>query len=387
MKKPLYPQQWMALHPYTLQQPSDEYYIGLANELYRHARVKEIPDSVCRDICLYAAAYLEDIVSDLRLWKTFRREHARLYQGRLLPFYTPGTDYLEEEINEEDLRFLIWNTWQKSMSPHPFISPYDAAIGELADRLMPLLDAAYEEAPENDVLRGYFDVYEDAPAFDQKMNWLFGHTYLTAPSVAPYIERVTPSDRFIIPTGPIALFLHEWMSALTERQEWKQFKGIFPPDQPLTKEQQLKNKDYYTRFTSACEGRSIVYLDGYQALRRFLVDVLGWQDDDQHTLPQMKPHRNFILMSHPEKGILLAKDICEWIADPANPLYDKAQAEENASRLLMEETLCPPDLLTYCVRNGYLPDAQIGDASSKEWVVPHADFIARHTLLYYYRGD
>ena len=83
----------------------------------------------------------------------------------------------------------------------------------------------------------------------------------------------------------------------------------------------------------------------------------------------------------------MAKDICEYIADPDNRLYDYRKAQKEAFRLLTEETLCPPDLLTYCIRNGYLPDASFPDGSGRELVQANADFVARHALLYYYRGD
>lgn len=387
MKKSIFPQQWLDVHPYRQLQPTDDYYIGLANRLFAECRLSELPEHDRKNLCVYVAAYLEDVVSGLGLWHTFRSEYSRLYDGKRLPFYPLSENYYEDEINREDVCFIIWNTWQKADYPHPFIDPTREEITRLADSFMPLLDAAYEEAPENEVLENYFSDFVDEATYDKKLTWLFGHTYLTAPAMAPYIDRVAPTDRFIMPTGPIALFLHEWVAALSDNDDWRRIKGIIPPESPLPKEQQAKNRDYYARFTAACEGRNIVYLDSYPALRRFLVEVLGWKDDDQHTLPQMKDHRNFILMSNPEKGILLAKDICEWIADPANPLYDSSVAERESIRMLTEETCCPPDLLQYCIGHGYLPDLQFGEPSSREWVVPHADFIARFTLLYYYRGD
>lgn len=388
MKKTVFPKQWLDLHPYRVQQPSDAYYIDLANRLYQSYATSEINEQVLKACALHVAAYLEDVVSELGLWQTFRKAFQRLYPGKQLPFYSIGPDYVADEINREDVCFVIWNTWQKDLQPHPFIEPGRSVIHRMADRFMEILDEAYEEAPENIYLQGFFETFESEAVYDQKLTWLFGHTYLTAPSMAPYIERVAPNDRFIIPTGPLALFLHEWLADLCSHDLWKRIKGIIPKDNPLTKEQEQKNRDYYDRFTAACKGNPITYLDGYEALRRFLTEVLGWPDDEAHTLPQMKEHRNFILMSNPEKGILLAKDVAAWIADPVNPLYDAGEAARHAFRLLTEETLCPPDLLSYCICHGFLPDLQLPDEpASSSWVVPHADFIARHTLLYYYRGD
>ena len=92
-------------------------------------------------------------------------------------------------------------------------------------------------------------------------------------------------------------------------------------------------------------------------------------------------------MVNPEKGILLAKDICAYIADKNNPLYNREEAKKHAFRLLTEETLCPPDLLTYCITNKLLPDAMLPGGEEQALVSQNADFIARHSLLSFYRGD
>ena len=75
-------------------------------------------------------------------------------------------------------------------------------------------------------------------------------------------------------------------------------------------------------------GARIVYLKSYKELHSFLTQVLQWPDDSNHTLPQMKEHKDFIMMVHSEKGILLAKDICKYISDPLNPMYDAATAAQ-----------------------------------------------------------
>ena len=83
----------------------------------------------------------------------------------------------------------------------------------------------------------------------------------------------------------------------------------------------------------------------------------------------------------------MRKISCEYIADRENPLYDSEKAQSNAFRMLTEEMLCPPDLLIHCINNKLIPDAQLPDGTEKELVQQNADFIARHSLLYYYRGD
>lgn len=378
----------MAIHPYATPQPSDEYFVKLAGRLYKAVMLSGMPEAFRKKMCLYVAAYLEDVISGLGLWRSFIDEHIRLY-GKPLPFYTLADDYLRDEVNEEDVRFIVWNTWQKAHCEHPYVNPCDERIAKQAAAFYEVLATAYEEAPENELLENYWSGYSDARDADRKLTWLFGHTYLTEPSMAPYIERVTATDRFIIPTGPLALFLHEWIERLAgdNAPAWKQVKGLFPDEPVVPDEVREKSAEMYRNFVAGTNGKRIVYLNGYGELRRFLVEVLKWTDDDNHTLPQMKPFRNFVLMTEPEKGILLAKDVCECIADPDNPMYAPDTAAKNAFRLLTEETLCPPDLLLHCLEHHLLPDAVFPDGESRTTVQENADFIARHALLYYYRGD
>lgn len=387
-KQVIYPKDWMEIHPYTLIQPSDAYFVGLANKLYAVCALDELPLLFRKKMCLYIAAYLEDVISGLGCWKGFVREHTRLY-GKPLPFYPVSSDYQSDEVNEEDICFLIWNTWEKALYKHAYINPEDERIKKQAATFYRILAEAYEEAPENPLLEGYFDSFADEKEAGRKLAWLFGHSYLTEPSMQPYIANVTPSDRFIVPVGPLALFLSEWIELLAgeNTQVWKSVKGLFQPEVAVPAKVCGKNVATYQLFVDATGGCPVVYLNGYDALRRFLVEKLKWADDDSHTLPQMKAHRNFILMANPEKGILLAKDICEYIADSANPMYNSVLASQHAFRLLTEETLCPPDLLLYVLRENLLPDVAFPDGKGHELIRQNADFIARHALLYYYRGD
>ncbi|MFR3188785.1 MAG: DUF3843 family protein [Phocaeicola sp.] len=68
-------------------------------------------------------------------------------------------------------------------------------------------------------------------------------------------------------------------------------------------------------------------------------------------------------------------------------MYNSVLASQHAFRLLTEETLCPPDLLLYVLRENLLPDVAFPDGKGHELIRQNADFIARHALLYYYRGD
>lgn len=391
---PIYMNQWLQLHPYTAVQPSDAYYVELANRLFGCLKEwTEVPVATRQQMALYVAAYLEDQVSNLGLWQTFLKEHNRLY-GCLLPFYEPkdeASGYFADEVNLDDVAFLLWNTWQKEVqhaNPITYVNPLDATLLHHAEALYAVLSEAYEEAPENAKLSDFFHGFATPAEADAKLTWLFAHTYLTQPALLPYIANVAPGDRFIIPTGPLALFLYEWIDALGGGEQWKQVPGLYVKEPVLPAEYRIKNEATYADFTAATQGSNIVFLDGYDALRRFLVDALHWPDDENHTMPQLRQCHDFVLMVNREKGMLLAKDVCRFLAAPTNPMYDQPTAQRGAFKLLTEETVCPPDLLYRSIEEGWIPDAQLpGQPDTRELVVRNADFIARHSLLYYYRGD
>ena len=331
---------WLDLHPYKAVQPSDGFYVALANQLLEVMALPGLSLDVCARMALYLAAYLEDQVSGLNLWRTFLKEHNRLYD-KLLPFYELSHDYYADEVNREDVAFLMWNTIQKAVqhdekvvdSSVPFcckgfVNPLHPVLLEVADRLYGVLEKAYEVAPENEVLTDCFVSVADEQEGREKLHWLFGRTYLTEPAVLPYLANMGPDDLFIVPVGPLALFLYEWIGALGGDESWMQVKGLFVEEPVLPAEMVAKNREIYANFTAAAHGSSIVFLDGYEALKLFLVDGLHWPDDENHTLPQLKDSRDFILMVNPEKGMLLAKDICRFLDAPGNPMYNQAEADQ-----------------------------------------------------------
>lgn len=181
-KNVIYLNDWLAIHPYTTVCSSDTFFVELANKLYAACHLEELPETFRKNLSLYVAAYLEDIISGLGLWQGFATAHARLY-GRCLPFYPTGTDYIKGEVNLEDVRFIIWNTWQKAPYSHGYVNPLDTSILKLAQAFLPLLEEAYEVAPENELLKDYFAGYADEKEADRNLSWLFGHTYLTEPSM------------------------------------------------------------------------------------------------------------------------------------------------------------------------------------------------------------
>ncbi|MCE2616701.1 MAG: DUF3843 family protein [Phocaeicola sp.] len=379
---------WLEIHPYNRQQDSDIYFVELANDLYNTYYFTNVPPFYHKKLCLNVAAYFEDVISKFGLWAAFIKKHKELY-GKPLPFFRISNDYLEDEINEEDIRFIIWNTIIKIPGNQGYVNPLASEIKEMAKAYYQVLREEYESAPANDVLTNYLNDFSDRNEANYKLFWLFARTYLNQPSVQEFSGRVTVQDKFVIPCGPLALYLKEWMELLVPDYlcQWKTVDGLFFETPQISDDIKNRSKETYENFIEGTNGNTIKYFVSYDELKQFFVEVLKWPNNDDHTMPQLKSSRNFIMMTHPEKGVLLAKDLNEYIKDPLNAQYDEQKAKKNAFKLLITPMLCPPDLLRYILSNHFLPDAELPVNGEKEMVQNNADFIARHTLLYYYRGD
>ena len=97
MKKVIFTQEWIALHPYEKADETDLYYTELANEIY-HAldeacythNFKNMDEA--KQLALSIAGYFEDVISGTGIWKTFTEECKQRY-GTYIPFYEKESIY------------------------------------------------------------------------------------------------------------------------------------------------------------------------------------------------------------------------------------------------------------------------------------------------------
>ncbi len=161
---------WLELKPYTKPTPTDGYYLDLCN------KVKLTIVSINQPLILQfhldnthinmlsclLTAYFEDKISGTNIWNTFINLHSRLYDKQL-PFYDLS-EYYEEEINLQDIRFLIWyflNTYQQD----EFIVPFNDFITETAEKVIDIFDSAWDYAPENKHLKTFYTIEENETDF------------------------------------------------------------------------------------------------------------------------------------------------------------------------------------------------------------------------------
>lgn len=175
MDNRIYIKDWLEFKPYKKQTATDYFYIKICNEVKtailadKHSFVlQEHIDSKGIDLlACFLTSYLEDLISETNIWNTFIKIHKRLYKKQL-PFYILD-DYYEEEINPQDISFLIWyflNTVQEVK----YISPFNDFIVETADTIMEVLDNAWEQAPENKHLKSFYQVNENEEDFYMARN-------------------------------------------------------------------------------------------------------------------------------------------------------------------------------------------------------------------------
>lgn len=383
------------------QTKTDGFYLDIANRLLTVAKKKNLfpsyPEKVVERAALSLIGYYQDVIADAGIWHAFIDECRRMY-GFPVPFYTsPDSDYLDYEMNPEDVRFMVWYSLSMNDENHRDAYPMDSEILEGADEWWSVLDAEYEDAPlpEDYCLAKELEMHslEDREDLYRLGNWLFLHCYLMTPAYAMTLSQKLSGIDFNNemamaevrerleqsmgedPTGPLALFLSEWLHLIVDHKPRK-----------TKKKADVAEHKYYRPFVEATGGDVIKIFSDYEDMNNFFIEVLGWEPGIEH-LAQLKGAHDYVLMVNREKGMLVAKDVARCIAKPDNDLYDKSFAEANAYALLMIRGVCPGDLLKYICKNGWLPDASFPGSNDRALVSKNQDFIARCYLQQYYTGD
>lgn len=378
---------------------TDPYYWELANRLVKVAKensfYKELPKGVIKRVALCLTGYIQDVISDAGIWRSFVEANRKLY-GWSVPFHETPEEYIDYELNREDVRFLAWYAIAMGYEETRDLYPHDKRLLELADIWYAHLESIYEEAPVPEtynISRGLdFNDQEDSKDIYRLGQWLFLHCYLLTPAFSmtlgdimsdpelikqenlPMLHERLEQSMMQDPTGPLALFISEWVYLILNGKLLKH------------KEETAEVHPYYDRFTKATGGKTIEFFDTYESMNRFFIEKLGWEAGEEH-LPMMKGERDFVLMVNKYKGMLAARNVARCIASPENPFYDKEYAKLHAFDLLTVRGLCPGDLLRVIFDHNWLPDAHFPGTDDYKLVEENRDFIARCYLQQYYTGD
>ena len=189
MKKRIYKDSWLNLKPYDKLVATDSYYLRICNKVktsivsneYFASLESYLNEEDIDYLSCFLTSYFEDIISDSNIWNTFIKVHNRLY-GKVLPFYDLDI-YYEEEINYQDLIFLIWY-FLNTIQDEKVIAPYNDFIFKIAESVVNVLDEAWDYAPENESLKSFYQIDENEDDFyiaREMISKILFETYLFHP--------------------------------------------------------------------------------------------------------------------------------------------------------------------------------------------------------------
>ncbi len=403
MKKVIFTQEWMMMHPYEKPDEVDQYYTELANRIY-HAldegcfthQFKNVDDAKQLALCL--AAYFEDVISGTGIWKTFTTECKKRY-GVHIPFYEHESDFIQntlcdndsvydqDEINFADVKFLCWHHFQQSSYVREAV-PFLFSTMELAAKLAyNILDQEYETAPENCRLYEYLcELPEEADEDDceifrrDMLIWFhYGcyfnlgnlkrlrlalqqieqtHQALSEPMVYALQMELTINSRGNL----LSLSSYEWLDRICLNQsthrlwEDEDFKKKIEerderPDhtQAINDYNLLKEKGYGDKF---------IFLEDTKAMKEFCKEI-GFQKVNDIRFPQ-NYEKGIIVYGSPYTGINITYGLAHCIATPDNPYYNAERAGQDCFNIISGDgNLIPYEIVCKMIDNHMLPDANI----------------------------
>ena len=328
MKTPsIYMKRWLEANGRTRTQPGDSWYLNFAREaltlltsssLFAGKTVDKTTETA-----LDIALYFRDTIAQTGGWRTFAARYRTLYRHPL-PFYACD-GYIEDEINRDDVCFLLWKSLTGIHPSFQFQNPYEDALLTLAGKLYDRMDSLFEEAPIHD----------------------------------------TPSPE----TWVMDLRLLETLSAPLPE---------VTPGSHLAKDVE--------RCLQYSQGNPLIYFATYEELRIFLTGTLQWEDHPDGILAELKDEKDFVIYAN-AKGMLLAPGVAACFRDSRNPAYNARTAAAKGYELFCLPGRCPFDLLKYGMHYNLLPDAALPFEGGREVLQRYWDFIARYFLGEYYEGD
>lgn len=184
---------WMQFRPYEQFAPGyDSYYLKLANQIFEVLNQPEsflrelLPREEIIELSVILSSWFEDFANEIGIWSAYTRKNKDLH-GFYIPFY-PLQDYDPDEINVEDLAYLVWH--YASLNTQKIISPNSPAILNFGEILANMFEEALEDAPGTDFYDKYLQLPDDIYFFQlkAKLHWMTFKNYLTGPDFKHDLE-------------------------------------------------------------------------------------------------------------------------------------------------------------------------------------------------------
>jgi Protein of unknown function (DUF3843) len=175
---------WMESRPYSDLGAYDKFYIGVAKKLASclidsaSLNFSVTPKQADRvEIAVIIAAYFEDFISEIGIWRAFIDRHFEVAE-RYLPFFDLS-DYDPEYVNAKDIRFLLW-VWANNLQIDSFLDPCLFVNPKLEQDLFEILEASIDHAPATSFFDEFLTLADDADfiAARKCIQWLACNSYL-----------------------------------------------------------------------------------------------------------------------------------------------------------------------------------------------------------------
>lgn len=415
MKKVIFTQEWIALHPYEKADETDLYYTELANEIY-HAldeacythNFKNMDEA--KQLALSIAGYFEDVISGTGIWKTFTEECKQRY-GTYIPFYEKESEFIKstlneddpaydpEEINIADVKFLLWHHYQQSSFVQEAV-PFLFGTLELAAKLAyNILDREYETAPENERLLTYLsempEIEGNAETTEEDIEknkeldeihrrdtlaWFHYGCYFNVGNqkrlqftlqqmanspqglTEPLAYSVQMEMTIVGRNNLLTLTSYEWLRKICRNMPthkiWEDEEFRKKAIEPHEKADHEKAIHDYNLLKAKGYEDKFIFLEDVKTLKEFLKKI-EFELPKDIRFPQ-KYEKGIILSGSPYTGINISFGLAHCIASPENPYYVQERAETDSFGIISGNGLpFPYEIVCKLIENNLIPDANI----------------------------
>lgn len=323
---------WLGANERTRVLPTDKWYLDFAIKslpIVRQSALYKYEDDESKvDAAISLAMYFQDAIAQNGGWKAFSNAYYERY-GSYLPFYKLTDEYVPDEINKEDIAFVLWTLYSQvgfwNVEDYTLFDPLDEDLLALSQTIYEMMDACFEEAPVSEGESG--------------IAWVMG------------------VDLLDIDNSPLP---------------------EIKPDTKLSKD--------VVHCLEYSKGNPLLYFATYEELCTFFVEVLKWENKPDSLLPDLKDEEEFVIYAN-AKGILVAHGVAAFFCEERNPMYDAKRAAEIGYCLFCEPGACPFDLVKYGMAKDLLPEVTLPFPNGRELLLQNWDFIARYYLCEYYEGE
>lgn len=395
----IYPKDWLQLHPYKQSDPTDLYYTRIANQIHEILEHTDLVNSFEKEdaiqVSMRMAAYFEDVISGLNIWRTFITHYKEL-TGNYLPFYTVSDHYYDDEANLEDVRFLLWHYLQQyhGAKKGTFVNPDNPTTEETARLIYQLFCQEWTTAPENTNMQMLFapeTSYKTPEQYTPLLHWFHYESYLftdTKFNLSETLKEYWSQSRenrentealmsihnsmaYIARSPFLAYTSPKWLSLILPEAhpDHASFVEIAGSTEsfvdPAIKEWEECNQAVYRKFADFADGKLLFYMTSKQEFIDFASQQLELEENEYAPLADCIEFDKFAVYASPREGLQLLVNGIEIIKDEQNPFYNEKLATEQGIGFFIVKH-CSPDLLKALVERGMLADAQTKSLHSPE---------------------